>query len=167
MSLDRQARKSSNHAPSFPYTRLRPPAQYQVQSAGGLCAVRASSVLDIGSDAGAKLLGESMARKADLQSVDQLREGDARVRGEVEEEFREEIRASALKERVQSSSAASEKAEKTTEYASTSARSLLLSVVLTMPSLLRRHLAGELARLRRLMRSQATPDQPLPESSPT
>ncbi|KAF8498557.1 hypothetical protein F5888DRAFT_1689992 [Russula emetica] len=88
----------------------------------------------------AKLLEESKARKSGLQNVDQLREEDARIRREVEEEFREEIRA--LKERVQSSSGASEKSEKTAE-----------------------HLAGELARLRRLMRS--TPDQPAPESSPT
>jgi len=87
-----------------------------------------------------KLVEESKARKSGLQSVEQLREEDARIRREVEEEFREEIRG--LKERVQSSSAASEKAEKTAE-----------------------HLAGELARLRRLMRS--TPDQPAPESSPT
>lgn len=61
----------------------------------------------------AKLLEESKARKADLQSVDQLREEDARIRGEVKEEFRAEVRA--LKERVQSSFAASEKAEKTAE----------------------------------------------------
>ncbi|KAH9995490.1 hypothetical protein BJV77DRAFT_1066218 [Russula vinacea] len=88
----------------------------------------------------AKLVEESKARKADVQSVGLLREEDARIRREVEDEFREEIRA--LKERVQSSSAASEKAEKTAE-----------------------HLAGELARLRRLMRS--TDQQPAPEGSPT
>jgi len=81
----------------------------------------------------AKLVEESKARKSDLQSVEQLREEDARIRGEVEEEFHQEIRA--LKERVQSSSAASEKAEKTAEYASTSACSLLLCIMLTMPSL--------------------------------
>lgn len=86
-----------------------------------------------------KLMEESKARKSDLQSVGQLREEDARMRREVEEEFREEIRT--LKERVQSSSAASEKAEKTSEYASTSVSpttalcSLLLCVMLTMPSL--------------------------------
>jgi len=66
----------------------------------------------------AKLLEENKARKSDLQSVGQLREEDARIRREVEEEFREEMRA--LKDRVQSSSAGSEKAEKTAEYASTS-----------------------------------------------
>ncbi|KAF8475186.1 hypothetical protein DFH94DRAFT_115536 [Russula ochroleuca] len=88
----------------------------------------------------AKLVEESKARKAGVQSVGQLREEDVRIRREVEDEFREEIRA--LKERVQSSSAASEKAEKTAE-----------------------HLAGELARLRRLMRS--ADQQPAPESSPT
>ena len=63
----------------------------------------------------AKLLEESKARKTGLQSVDKLREEDARIRHEVEEEFREGIRV--LKERVQSSSAASEKAEKTAECA--------------------------------------------------
>ncbi|KAI0285758.1 hypothetical protein BGY98DRAFT_239665 [Russula aff. rugulosa BPL654] len=88
----------------------------------------------------AKLLEESKARKSDLKSVEQIREEDTRIRREVEEEFREEIRT--LKEQVQSSSAVSERTEKTAE-----------------------HLAGELARLRRLMRS--TPDQPAPESSPT
>jgi len=64
----------------------------------------------------AKFLEESKARKSGLQSVEKLREEDARIRREVEEEFREEIRA--LKEQVQSSSAASEKTEKTAEYAS-------------------------------------------------
>lgn len=66
----------------------------------------------------AKLVEESKARKADVQSVGLLREEDARIRREVEDEFREEIRA--LKERVQSSSAASEKAEKTAECVSSS-----------------------------------------------
>jgi hypothetical protein len=86
-----------------------------------------------------KLLEESKARKSDLKSVEQLRDEDARIRREVEEEFREEIRA--LKEQVQSSSATSEKTEKTAEYASTSVSlitapcSLLLCVMLTMPSL--------------------------------
>lgn len=65
----------------------------------------------------AKLLEECKARKADVQNVDQLREEDARIRREVEEEFREQI--CALKERVQSSSGASEKAEKTAECVST------------------------------------------------
>jgi hypothetical protein len=60
-----------------------------------------------------KLLEENKARKADVQNVGQLREEDARIRREVEEEFREQIRV--LKEEVQSSSAASEKAEKTAE----------------------------------------------------
>jgi hypothetical protein len=64
----------------------------------------------------AKLVEESKARKADVHNVEQLREEDARIRREVEDEFREEIRA--LKERVQSSSAASEKAEKTAECVS-------------------------------------------------
>ena len=41
----------------------------------------------------AKLLEESKARKSGLQNVEQLREEDARIRGEVEEDFREEIRA--------------------------------------------------------------------------
>ncbi|KAN0130877.1 hypothetical protein V8E53_011255 [Lactarius tabidus] len=87
----------------------------------------------------AKLLEESKLRKADVASVQQLREEDTRIRHEVEEEFREEIRT--LNERVRCSSEASERAEKTAE-----------------------HLAGELARLRRLMRSAS---QPAPESSPT
>ncbi|KAI9440643.1 hypothetical protein H4582DRAFT_1938325 [Lactarius indigo] len=87
----------------------------------------------------AKLLEESKLRKADVASVQQLREEDVRIRHEVEEEFREQIRG--LQEQVRSSSKASEKAEKTAE-----------------------HLAGELARLRRLMRSAG---QPTPESSPT
>jgi len=87
----------------------------------------------------AKLLGEIKARKADALSVEQLRDDDTRIRHEVEEEFRVQIRA--LKEQVQSSSEASEKAEKTAE-----------------------HLAGELARLRRLMRSTAHPTS---ESPPT
>ncbi|KAI0305823.1 hypothetical protein B0F90DRAFT_1623930 [Multifurca ochricompacta] len=87
----------------------------------------------------AKLLEESKARNADVLNVEQLREDDARIRREVEEEVREQI--SALKEQVKRSSEASEKAGKTAE-----------------------HLAGELARLRRLMRSTG---QPAPESSPT
>jgi hypothetical protein len=61
-----------------------------------------------------KLLGESKARKADALNVEKFREDDARIRHEVEEEFREQIRA--LKEQVQSSSEASEKAVKTAEY---------------------------------------------------
>ncbi|KAH9967169.1 hypothetical protein BC827DRAFT_1264045 [Russula dissimulans] len=85
----------------------------------------------------AKLVEESKARRTDVQNVEKLREEDARIRREVEEEFREQIRV--LRERVQSSSAASEKAEKTAE-----------------------HLAGELARLRRLMQST---DRPEPEGS--
>jgi hypothetical protein len=57
----------------------------------------------------AKLLEVSKARKSGLQSVEQLREEDARIRCEVEEELRKEIRV--LKERVQvqSSSAAKRK----------------------------------------------------------
>ncbi|KAI0292257.1 hypothetical protein BC826DRAFT_1105543 [Russula brevipes] len=86
-----------------------------------------------------KLLEEGKARKAGLQTVEQLRDEDLRVRREVEEDFREQMRT--LKEQVQSSSEASKKAEKTAE-----------------------HLAGELARLRRLMRSSS---QPAPEDSPT
>lgn len=86
-----------------------------------------------------KLLEESKLRKADVASVQQLREEDARTRQQVEEEFREQI--DTLKEQVRSSSGASERAEKTAE-----------------------HLAGELARLRRLMRSAG---QPAPEISPT
>ena len=88
----------------------------------------------------AKLLEENKARKSNMKSVEQLREQDARIRCEVEEEFREEIRV--LKERVQSSSAASEKTDKTAEYASTSVSPitapsslLLLCVMLTMSSL--------------------------------
>ncbi|KAI9458180.1 hypothetical protein BJY52DRAFT_1170283 [Lactarius psammicola] len=87
----------------------------------------------------AKLLEESKLRKGDVASVQQLREEDTRIRHEVEEEFREQIRG--LQEQVRSSSEASGRAEKTAE-----------------------HLAGELARLRRLMRSAG---QPGPESSPT
>ncbi|KAI9450074.1 hypothetical protein F5148DRAFT_987255 [Russula earlei] len=86
-----------------------------------------------------KLLEESKARKADVQQVEILREEDTRIRREVEEDFREQIRA--LKVQVQSSSKASEKAEKTAE-----------------------HLAGELARLRRLMQSAAS--EAAPEGSP-
>jgi hypothetical protein len=62
----------------------------------------------------AKLLEEIKARKADALSVEKLREDDTRIRHQVEEEFREQIHA--LKEQVQSSSEASEKAEKTAEY---------------------------------------------------
>jgi hypothetical protein len=58
----------------------------------------------------AKLLEECKARKSDLQSMEQLREEDARIRYEVEEELREEMRA-LMKERVQSSLAASAKAK--------------------------------------------------------
>ena len=61
----------------------------------------------------AKLLEESKLRKADVASVQQLREEDTRIRHEVEEEFREEIRS--LKEQVRSSSEASDRAEKTAE----------------------------------------------------
>ncbi|KAH9074714.1 hypothetical protein EDB83DRAFT_2504880 [Lactarius deliciosus] len=87
----------------------------------------------------AKLLEESKLRKVDVASVQQLREDDARIRHEVEEEFREQI--SGLQEQARSSAEASERAEKTAE-----------------------HLAGELAHLRRLMRSAS---QPTPENSPT
>ena len=62
----------------------------------------------------AKLVEESKARKADALNVEQIREEDARIRRELEEEFREQI--GALKERVQSSSESSEKAGKTAEY---------------------------------------------------
>ena len=41
----------------------------------------------------AKLLEEIKVRKSDLQSVGQLREEDTRIRREVEEELREEMRA--------------------------------------------------------------------------
>jgi hypothetical protein len=78
----------------------------------------------------AKFLEESKSRKSDLKSVERLREEDARIRREVEEEFREEIRA--LKERVESSSAASEKTEKTAESVLTS---VLPCVMLIMSSL--------------------------------
>jgi hypothetical protein len=61
-----------------------------------------------------KLLEEGKARKAGLQTVEQLRDEDLRMRREVEEDFREQIRT--LKEQVQSSSEASKKAEKTAEY---------------------------------------------------
>jgi hypothetical protein len=61
----------------------------------------------------AKLLEESKARKAEVQDVEQLRQQDARIRHEVEEGFREQIRA--LTKEVQSSSEASKKAEKTAE----------------------------------------------------
>ncbi|KAH9040385.1 hypothetical protein EDB85DRAFT_134253 [Lactarius pseudohatsudake] len=87
----------------------------------------------------AKLLEESKLRKVDVASVQQLREEDARIRHEVEEEFREQI--SGLQEQARSSAEASGRAEKTAQ-----------------------HLAGELAHLRRLMRSAS---QPTAESSPT
>jgi hypothetical protein len=61
----------------------------------------------------AKLLEESKARKTDVVDVAKLREDDARIRHEVEEEFAEQIRV--LKEQVQSSSEASDKAVKTAE----------------------------------------------------
>lgn len=61
----------------------------------------------------AKLLEESKARKTDAQDVGQLREQDARIRHEVEEDFREQI--STLKKEVENSSEASKKAEKTAE----------------------------------------------------
>ena len=61
----------------------------------------------------AKLLEESKARKTDVLDVAKLREDDTRIRHEVEEEFAEQIRV--LKEQVQSSSEASEKAVKTAE----------------------------------------------------
>jgi hypothetical protein len=61
----------------------------------------------------AKLLEECKARKADAQNVEQLREQDTRIRREVEEEFHEQIVA--LKKEVQSSSQASQKAEKTAQ----------------------------------------------------
>ena len=76
----------------------------------------------------AKLVEESKARKADVLNVEQLREEDTRIRREVEEEFREQIRA--LKERVQSSSEASEKAEKTAQYVSPMFFSVALSLLL-------------------------------------
>ncbi|KAI0272564.1 hypothetical protein BC834DRAFT_857312 [Gloeopeniophorella convolvens] len=87
----------------------------------------------------AKLLEETKARQADVMSVEQLRADDARIRQEVEDEFRAQIRA--LQEKVQSSSDASAKAGRTAQ-----------------------HLAEELARLRRLMQSAA---HPTPEGSPT
>ena len=70
----------------------------------------------------AKLLEESKARKADAQNVEQLREQDTRIRREVEEEFREHILA--LKKEVQSSSQASQKAEKTAQCVSLSTFSI-------------------------------------------
>jgi hypothetical protein len=105
-----------------------------------------------------KLLEESKARKADTLVIEKLREDDARIRHEVEEEFREQIRA--LKEQVQSSSEASGKAAKTAEYVCL----CLFMALLCLPSC--RHLAGELARLRRLMQSTST-THPTSESSPT
>jgi hypothetical protein len=66
----------------------------------------------------AKLLEESKARKADAQNVEQLREQDARIRRKLEEEFREQILA--LQKEVQSSSQASQKAEKTAQCVSSS-----------------------------------------------
>ena len=109
-----------------------------------------------------KLVEESKARRTDVQNVEKLREEDARIRCEVEEEFREQIRA--LKEQVQSSSAASQKAEKTAEYVVASCLFTCLFVCLTVFFFFtpRRHLAGELARLRRLMQSA---DKPEPEDS--
>jgi hypothetical protein len=107
-----------------------------------------------------KLLEENKARKADVQNVGQLREEDARIRREVEEEFREQIRV--LKEEVQSSSAASEKAEKTAECVLS--RPIAFPPPPTDLSFPCRHLAGELARLRRLMQSTS---HPLSEDSPT
>lgn len=62
----------------------------------------------------AKLLEESKLRKADVASVQQLREEDTRIRHDVEEEFREQIQT--LQEQVRTSSQASERAEKTAEY---------------------------------------------------
>ena len=108
----------------------------------------------------AKLLEESKLRKADVASVQQLRDEDTRIRHDVEEEFREEIRS--LKEQVRSSSEASDRAEKTAEC-------VFLFPLWHLPhlhlaELSRRHLAGELARLRRLMRSAG---QAAPESEPT
>lgn len=61
----------------------------------------------------AKLLEESKARKSDVQNVGQLREQDARIRHEVEEDFREQL--STLKKEVENSSEASKKSEKTAE----------------------------------------------------
>lgn len=103
----------------------------------------------------AKLVEESKARKADALNVEQIREEDARIRRELEEEFREQI--GALKERVQSSSESSEKAGKTAEYVPPFACLFSLNSLCFS----RRHLAGELARLRRLMRSTG---QPAPEA---
>ena len=61
----------------------------------------------------AKLLEESKLRKADVASVQHLREEDARIRHDVEDEFRGQIQS--LKEQVRSSTEASARAEKTAE----------------------------------------------------
>lgn len=115
----------------------------------------------------AKLLEESKARKADVQNVEQLREQDTRIRREVEEEFRDQMLA--LKKEVQSSSEASQKAEKTAQYVALSLfhHSPFVGVWLIHAFFLsHRHLAGELARLRRLMQSTSQP-APEAEGSPT
>jgi hypothetical protein len=112
----------------------------------------------------AKLLEESKARKADVVNVEQLREEDARIRRGLEEDFREQI--DMLKERVQGSSQASEKAEKTAEYVLLLSFYLAFFFSLSLRYFPRRHLAGELARLRRLMRSTSQP-APEAEGSPT
>ena len=113
----------------------------------------------------ARLLEESKARKADAQNVEQLREQDTRIRREAEEEFHEQIVA--LKKEVQSSSQASQKAEKTAQCVTSPLfhhSPFRWWSVLTLLFLSRRHLAGELARLRRLMQSTS---QPVPEGLPT
>jgi hypothetical protein len=106
----------------------------------------------------AKLLEESKARKTDAQNVERLCEQHTQIRREVEEEFRGQI--STLKKEVANSSESSKKAEKTAECVPCPFRSPFRSSRLMSC----RHLAGELARLRRLMQSTS---QSEPEDSPT
>ncbi|KAI0058812.1 hypothetical protein BV25DRAFT_1829565 [Artomyces pyxidatus] len=82
-----------------------------------------------------RLMEEVTARKADAQAVERLKGDDERIRKEVEDEFREEMRV--LREQVAASTLVNEKAGKTAE-----------------------HLAGELARLRRLMQSSGSVSLP-------
>ena len=100
-----------------------------------------------------KMLEEAAARKKDVQSVEELRGSHERVRKEVEDEFRGEIRA--LRDVVERSASENAKAGKTAECV------VLLPSLFDRLRLYNRFLAGELARLRRLMQSAGGASPPL------
>ncbi|KAI0042987.1 hypothetical protein FA95DRAFT_1499315, partial [Auriscalpium vulgare] len=89
-----------------------------------------------------RLTEEIKARKGVVSEVEKLKVEDEKVRSEVEDEFREELKV--LREEIMKSSTVTEKAGATAE-----------------------HLSGELARLRRLMQAAGRASTSPPEAPPT